>query len=216
MVVSLFEARTVSTSDLEFLLLTCNLFIYMYYIYYLCANPLLPVSRKWEMQLCTLRFDLICCQHCVKRNCSLILPQSWYLQHNWCFLCESFQLTCLRGFSLSSWPVIQPDVGFFDLFWTENPNYARTISLGNRMLQLLLCFQPYLHIFQNVLCIKAGKNTSLMCLGMLRWQYLGPKSQIWVLCVYKAILIYLLFSEHLEQSAAVIESNKIYSSNLML
>ncbi len=64
------------------------------------------------------------------------------------------------------------------------------------------CFQPYLHIFQNVLCIIAGKNLH-MCLRM--WQYLGPKSQIWVLYVYKAILIYLPFSEHLEQSAAVIE-----------
>lgn len=55
MVVSLFEAHTVSTSDSEFLLLTCNLFIYMYYVYYLWANPLLPVSREWEMQFCTLK-----------------------------------------------------------------------------------------------------------------------------------------------------------------
>ncbi len=55
-----------------------------------------------------------------------------------------------------------------------------------------------------------------MCLRMLRRQYLGPKSQIWVLYVYKAILIDLLFSEHLEQSAAVIEYNKIYSSKLVL
>lgn len=148
---------------------------------------------------------MIGCQHGAKRNCSFMLPQSWYLQHNWCCFCESFQLTCLRCFSLSlsSWPVKQPDVGFFDLFLTENPNYARTISLGNTMLQLLLCFQPYLHIFQNVLCIIAGKHTSHMCLRM--WQYLGPKSQIWVLHVYKAILICLPFSEHLEQSAAVIE-----------
>lgn len=105
-----------------------------------------------------------------------------------------------RFLSLSSWPVIQPDVGFFT-FLRENPNYARTISLGNTMLQLLLLFSALFTHFQNVLCIIAGKNTSLMCLRMLRWPYLGPKSQIWVLYA----VIYLMFSEHLEQSAAVIE-----------
>lgn len=38
-------SRTVSTSDAEFLLLVCNLFIYMYYVYYL-LYPLLPVRLK--------------------------------------------------------------------------------------------------------------------------------------------------------------------------
>lgn len=37
--------HTVSTSDAEFLLLVCNLFIYMYYVYYL-LYPLLPVRLK--------------------------------------------------------------------------------------------------------------------------------------------------------------------------
>lgn len=49
--------------------------------------------------------------------------------------------------SLSSGPVIQPDVGFFDKFLTENPNYARTISLGNTMLQLLLFVFSLIYTF---------------------------------------------------------------------
>lgn len=76
-----------STSDSEFLLLTCNLFIYMYY--YLCKSF---AAGKQEMGDAVL--------HCI-REIGVLFYQSWYLQHNWCFLCESFQLTCLRCFSLS-------------------------------------------------------------------------------------------------------------------